>query len=387
MKTTKKLIGLLLVALLLAVSVVPAFAASVYAPVTLDDTTGKFTFTEKLYISDVNGVVPTVTYSFDIDGGIQAYKDGTVPYGDTTSVDVASGKPTITPTVSFDNTDTVETESSKKVVNKTVEVDLSGITFTEPGVFFWAVNKTKDVDDAQLTNNREKFFIVVRVNDDNGELKVVSKGIAHVNADGDQPVTTEKADHIQDEYAGTTHDLSFEKVVAGNQGSHSRYFEFKLTIENASIIKGTDVAVNTTNGAGTPADVLYGEDASYVNPTKITINNEGKGEATFWLKHGENISIADLPDGVTYKLTETAAEGYKSAVDVTGDTFDNKTDDSVTDTSLKSDANVKFTNTKEGTIPTGILTVVAPAAGIILLAALGLAVVIISKRRKSKSAE
>ena len=76
------------------------------------------------------------------------------------------------------------------------------------------------------------------------------------------------------------------------------------------------------------------------NPTSIKIGEE----TTFMLKHGDTISIANLPYGVTYSVTETAADGYTTTK--TGDTGSINA----------AETTAAFTNSKTGTIDTGVTT-------------------------------
>ena len=74
------------------------------------------------------------------------------------------------------------------------------------------------------------------------------------------------------------------------------------------------------------------------NPQTIEIGQE----TTFKLKHGDTISIANIPYGVTYSVTETAVDGYTTTK--TGDTG----------TINAAEQTAAFTNTKEGTIDMGV---------------------------------
>lgn len=89
----------------------------------------------------------------------------------------------------------------------------------------------------------------------------------------------------------------------------------------------------------------------------IKINGE---ETTFLLKHGETISIANLPYGVTYTVTETAADGYTTTK--TGDTGKVSA----------ADQTAAFTNDKTGTPDMGVNLTTLPYilvfAGVIVIA-------------------
>ena len=117
------------------------------------------------------------------------------------------------------------------------------------------------------------------------------------------------------------------KTVTGNLGDESKYFEFKVTLTGVEgKTYGTSYAV--TGGTNT------------ANPNAIKIGEE----TTFLLKHGETIHIANLPYGVSYTVTETAATGYTTTK--IGDTG----------TINAADQTAAFTNNKTGEIDMGVTT-------------------------------
>ena len=117
--------------------------------------------------------------------------------------------------------------------------------------------------------------------------------------------------------------------------------------------------------------------------------------------------IKGLPDNTSYAITESQ-EDYTPALVLTGDTTNgvdtttgteiNNTltvvkpgeDDAdwtagYVDTALKDDADAKFTNTREGTIPTGVILSIAAPAAVGAAAIGGIAFILIrNKRRKSE---
>ena len=93
-------------------------------------------------------------------------------------------------------------------------------------------------------------------------------------------------------------------------------------------------------------------------------------EYTFKLKHGDTITIANLTYGVTYTVTETAAAGY-----TTTSTGDHGTINAA-------DQTAEFTNTKTGTVDTGVVLNNMPYILVLAVLAAGVAVFIIRKRRE-----
>lgn len=186
----------------------------------------------------------------------------------------------------------------------------------------------------------------------------------------------------------STHDLTFNKTVEGNQGSKDKYFKFTVDISNA--VAGTKYDVDLTNAdASVPSTNLNSAtDSSYAgnnNPTTITVGTEGTITQDFYLQHGQSITIKGIADGTAYTITE-AQEDYTPSAVVTGDDEGiTNSDNSVADTALKADTDVAFTNNRKGVIPTGILVSIAPVAIIGLIVIGGIVFLIVkNKRRESE---
>lgn len=202
----------------------------------------------------------------------------------------------------------------------------------------------------------------------------------------------DKTDGFTNEY--NSKDLAFKKEVTGNQASRDKYFEFTVTLDNVndddvftvSLADDTNAATNDGN-----ADATSGDNAATIegnrgksNPTTLT-GAQLKAGAKFYLQHGQHIVIRGIAPNATYTVIENA-EDYKSTASAVTD-YDDATTGTIgeiagTDKMVKT----SYLNTREGVIPTGILTVVGPAVVLILLAVAGLSIVMIGKRRKEESA-
>ena len=237
---------------------------------------------------------------------------------------------------------------------------------------------------------------------------------------------TTKSEGFKNTYV--THELTFSKEVTGNQASKDKFFKFKLEIKNATIGNVFDVDI-TNAESSVPADVNSATQNSYarqINAAKLaadttkTVDADGykfkldEGSETngtitayYYLQHGDKIVVKGLPDKTSYAVTESQ-EDYTAALVLTGDTtngvdattgtdIDNTltvdntgTDDAnwtagYTDTALQKDTNAKFTNTREGTIPTGVILSIAAPAAVGAAAIGGIAFILIrNKRRKSE---
>ena len=226
-----------------------------------------------------------------------------------------------------------------------------------------------------------------------------------------------------------THDLTFSKTVDGNQASRDKFFKFKVEIKNATVgnlfdvdITGAENAVPATASLNSATQASY---ASQVNASQLvadatkTVATDGytfelnSGSTTvgtitayYYLQHGDTITIKGLSDNTSYAITESQ-EDYTAALALTGDT---KNGDETTgtiisaltvdtngdtaadwtagyvDTALKADATAAFTNTREGTIPTGvILSIAAPA--VVGLGVLSLIITLNVKKKREEAEE
>lgn len=171
-------------------------------------------------------------------------------------------------------------------------------------------------------------------------------------------------------------DLKITKTVAGNMGDKTKYFPFtvQLTGETDKTYAGSYAV-----GGGSYAS----------NPPTIAVGTT----ATFYLKHGETLTIADLPAGISYEIVETAAntEGYITAVtnsDGDGDVESTTEGETTTYTGKATgsidagdDITVAYTNTKGTTVDTGIVLDSMPYILMLAVACMGLVVVFTKKRR------
>ena len=123
------------------------------------------------------------------------------------------------------------------------------------------------------------------------------------------------------------------------------------------------------------------------NPTELTVASGATSfEQTYYLQHGQYIAIRGLPKGAAYTVTEDA-EDYKQAHKAQlSDTLKfedgtyNETTKAITGT-LTTDAKVGFTNTRQGTVPTGIVLSVVPAVIVFTLALAALIVIAVRRKR------
>ena len=126
------------------------------------------------------------------------------------------------------------------------------------------------------------------------------------------------------------------------------------------------------------------------NNVEYVTYSDLKAGKVFYLKHGQDITINGIPEGLGYTIEEVP-EDYTPEIDVSGDTknvddgdIDEVDAATVSDALLEEDTVVAFTNTKGGTIPTGVLTTVAASVGIVAIGLAGIIFGTVNNRKKSE---
>ena len=422
MKTTKRLMALLIALLVLAANVSVAMAAdgdgSAYKP-------GKagtvYHITEKLYMEDFDTRLHTgdqVTYTLAFAGGanpLPVPQDGS----GTINPKMYSGAPEImVGKLTFTNESTIHgtgvTDYSRYMQDDFV-IDFSKVTFYEPGVYRYNLTKTKGVvtgaagiKAGDVSNNRENDYILLYVGSDDNTATL--KDVVYVSANSNDMVhATPIGKAFVDRMKAHHTDLAVTKTVVGNMGSKSQYFEFTIKLSGGPKTE-VDKQGQPVEGASFPKYKVVGsyqaqteetafndgvkynntllgitsEEAEVDGETKttnyITLNKDGEWEGQVWLRHNQGILFDHLPAGMKYTITEVPA-GY------TCDRENNKAEGRIPNLEGDDEETLvreRFTNTKTETPPTGInLQTTVPMLGI-LLASLLLAVVFCGKRRESR---
>lgn len=185
------------------------------------------------------------------------------------------------------------------------------IEYTKPGTYTYVITEQSG-DEAALTFSKATYRATVTVTDNGaGKLSAKTK-IAQLTDDAGDAVerTVEAAVFTNTAKTGS---LTVKKTVVG--GDSQREFGFTVTL---------------TDGDGEPVSGTFGKGEHAVTFTD--------GKATFTLKDGEERTIAGLPVGARYTVTEDAAEGYTTTV--------NGADGSKAEGAVTEDgATVAFTNT------------------------------------------
>ena len=334
----------------LAVSLMMANAGvSFAAPFTYTGITPEGTKFVKTLNMGENKNIPSIEFQYEIKA-----VESKIP-GTETNFEVLPGigKPSIE-TAKFEVGTVAEGTTS---ATKDVNISFTGITFDEPGVYRYEITE-KNNGEAYISydTNLTRYLDVIII-DNNGTLKV---GSYYLHDTPDAP----KKDGSDTKSAGYTNsyvsqDLTISKTVSGNQASRDKYFKFDVVIEG--LTAGNVCTVDLTNAIATvPQNTATKDDyEGKTNAASITADASGKAIATFYLQHNQSIVIKGLAKGATYTVTEDPEEYKTDSAELTG-------------TIGETAATAAFTNTKDGTIPTGVILDSAPFILIIGLAAAAL---------------
>ena len=199
-------------------------------------------------------------------------------------------------------------------LKKDVQVGNFGtIEYAKPGTYTYVIAEQAG-DETALTFSKATYRATVTVTDDGAGKLTAKTKIAQLTDDAGDAVerTAEAAVFTNTAKTGA---LTVKKTVVG--GDSQREFGFTVTL---------------TDGDGEPVSGTFGEGENTVEFTD--------GRATFTLRDGGEKTVAGLPVGARYTVTEDAAGGYTTAVDGAAGS---KAEGAVTEAG----ATVAFTNTYE----------------------------------------
>lgn len=362
MKLNRKVASVLLAVTMFAgVLSVPAMAEGE------TENTASVTFNKYLVMSD-DAQVPNATFSYSIKAGNAVDATATTPQvlAGVGVNDITIEDSVFTPnsTTSTNASGAVTLTEGQKYATDEVTVDMSGVTFTAPGVYRYVITENAS-GVAGVTDAANSIYMDVYVVwDETAEALRVDGYVLHksdavaYSTSGSYTDSTEKTTGFVNTYA--TSSLSLKKEVSGNLADHNEYFEFTVKVsgdkDNKYNVDLTKAESNVT---------VNGE--TKVNATELTVDATGSATATYYLKADQEIKITGISGTTqTYEIVENvnASEGY--TVSIAG-ADDNTANPKATGT-VNGDS-VVYTNTKTAVTPTGLLMDVAPYAAMILLAA------------------
>lgn len=204
-----------------------------------------------------------------------------------------------------DGVSTIELHKDAQVGN------FGTIEYTKPGTYTYVIAEQAG-DETELTFSKATYRATVTVTDDGAGKLTTKTKIAQLTDDAGNAAerTVEAAVFTNTAKTGS---LTVKKTVVG--GDSQREFGFTVAL---------------ADGDGEPVSGTFGKGEHAVTFTD--------GKATFTLKDGGEKTVAGLPVGAHYTVTEDAAEGYTTTV--------NGADGSKAEGAVTEDgATVAFTNT------------------------------------------
>lgn len=363
MKLKKFFAGVLAAAMMLTVGATAAFATNTTESMIVADGNGvaNFTLTKKLMVAE--GTAPQkMTFDFTVSGHVadadKGAKAGTV-----------GGEFTTQPSVTFEKTGneqfTVNTYSQDFSIDL---VKLLGDNYNKVGKYAYTIseNETKIPGITKDAHTYEMIVTVVNKQKDN--------------------LTNETGYGY---YVGM-YDAERQKVPAVFTNTYNSYsLEVKKTVEGNFGDLGDTFTFYITLGKEYGKDDNYATATVHVSDTSNPANNAtwtvGGGQQTVTLKHGQTITVSNLPVGVTYTVTEekTNADGSTWVYNTTGEAV--AINDVLPSITADNNANkVEIVNKHEGTPDMGVVLDNAPYIAMLAIVAIGGVALMLNKRRRDE---
>lgn len=277
---------------------------------------------------------------------------------------------------SFAEGKAVANPTEKDAVN--IEITLPAASSYNVGIYKYTLKEVAG-NTAGVTYYDKPIALILTVVEEGGHKRIAAVHTEDAKTDGSYEYTDSDDEGKKDTFENTysAGKLTFSKKVEGNLGDKSKYFKFTLKFTKAQSVEGKNFIPFTS----TQASYDVNNDGTKDNPNTVDFETAGY---TFWLKDDETITVSNIPEGVTYTIEEadyTTTEKY-----TTTNTIDNveSTDNGKKATAeIKTEAGknvVKFTNTKNGDVDTGVYMDSLPYI-LALAVALGGAVVLFTRKR------
>lgn len=332
----KKILALALAGVMTLSMGMVAFAEDAYTDETTVDVPKIYTLT------NANTANPTETFSFTITA--ESVSDSQLTVADMPAINngsftigYAAGEAT---TVGDKNTAT-----------------LTLPTFSSVGVYTYKITETPGTTAGVTYESKPVYLKITVAQDESGLKRIVAM---HYESEDGAKLDNDTSLGFDNIYSAAEQ-ISISKIVTGNMGDKSKYFDVVVTVNNPD-----------DKSAPATYEVVGGTNAS--NPSTITAGVA----TTFKIKDKETINIKNVPYGVTYTVVEAdyTGEGYDAAAYTGTDVKDNVVEgnvDAATET-------VTITNNKGGEVDTGISLDNLPYILLLCLVAFGAAALFFKKR-------
>ena len=269
-------------------------------------------------------------------------------------------------------------EAGSVTSSKDITVTLPA--YTSVGVYTYTIKEViPALPTAGVTYRTEDITLVITVVEVKGK-KVVAAVHCETPMDASNKVDNKddviidgtKTDTFVNTYSAGNVEIT--KVVTGNLGDKTKYFDVTITLALDSSKDYSGVSITANGSALSWRDT----DGTTTNPTTINVNNP---TAIFHIKDGETVVISNIPYGVTYTVTETDYSDYTETIGRPVDVDADK--DGITVAVNKIDSakeSVTVTNHKQGEVDTGINLDNMPYIVLLGIAAAGMILFLARKR-------
>ena len=241
-------------------------------------------------------------------------------------------------------------------------IDISLPVYDKVGVYTYIITETAGKT-AGVTYDVNPLFLKVTVTQgDNSLVRTVALHYGTIN-------NQIKTDTFENTYSAGN--LVIKKNVTGNMGQREKYFAVDVTLKApANKDVTSEISVGGFTDTRNPSSITFmGSDGKYVSEVNKTI----------YIKHDEEITLSNIPYGVTYTVVEKAVgDGYlapKYKIN-DGEATTNSVEDSIDAASTK----VEIINNKTMGVDTGILVDNLPYIIILAGVVVGIGVFFIKKR-------
>lgn len=283
-----------------------------------------------------------------------------------------------------------------------VSISLNDSSYPIPGVYYYWF-KERDNGTAGVKYDQNKYWIAVQVaydtttagtkvssihllKDDNGEPDIST------TKDGTDTKYSYKQEGVINTYAAGK--LEVTKAVVGNLGDTTKEFAVKVTFGSNKPVKSTiNVVVandprSTSQGGKISGSQLIKSDSSESATTNDAASDASSSQATnkfmyqntftYYVKDKTQITFQNIPVGVYVNVQEDKYPEYQTTYQLDG----KNAEDSVGffDIAGNNVYKLNITNTNDTTLPTGVFTSNLPYFIILIAAAGGLVIFLMSRK-------
>lgn len=362
MKLKKFFAGVLAAAMMLTVGATAAFATAASGDAINNG--GNFTIPKNLTANETGMTVPSDTVNFTIIVENDAAK--------TTGLAL----PTIT---------------SANVNNGTGNIAVSLPTYSKVGEYVYTITESEgNVAGVNYSTATYKMHVyVVNSDADNTQGSVLQCKVRFdkVTTGENGETTDKKISSIENTYdAGT---LTVTKKVTGSMGDRDQAFSFDVTFTapTGKILK-SEVTVG-----GTAEAVTAGTGCTYADGKITFAENATTATVSFTLTDSDSIVFTNVPNGVTYTVSEAKFGDYTTKVGLDNAAAtsvavndDNKIVSSGTFSvsAQKSALSVNYINNNGALVDTGVILDNAPYIALLAIVAIGGVALMLNKRRRDE---